>query len=81
MSEHQEPETPPPAGLALRLTLYLVPGGAAAAVLWHEVVNPLLAGRPARTSTWTAAAMVLLLAATMALLARDLRRLSSEDRR
>lgn len=81
MGASRERDGPSPARLALRLSLYLLPGGAAAAFLWHDVVNPLLAGRPAGVPAWAAAATALLLAAAVVLLARDLRRLASGDGR
>lgn len=73
MTETGERGAPRPVRLALLLALFLVPGGVAAAVLWHDVLNELLAGRPVRTSIWTVAGMLLLLGASVALLARYLR--------
>jgi hypothetical protein len=66
-------EGPRPVRLALLLAFYLVPGAVAAAVLWHDVLNELLAGRPMQASAWTVVGMVLLMGVSIALLARYLR--------
>lgn len=79
MTESGEREAPRPVRLALLLALFLVPGGVAAAVLWHDVLNELLAGRPARVSAWTVAGMALLLAVVLTLLARYLRGRASDS--
>ncbi len=79
MTESGEREAPRPVRLALLLALFLVPGGVAAAVLWHDVLNELLAGRPVQASAWTVAGMVVLLGVSVALLARYLRGHASDS--
>lgn len=74
MSDPRDRESPRPLGLALRLALYLVPGAVAAAVLWHDVLNEILAGRPMAATPWTALGMVALLGVSIVLLARFLGR-------
>lgn len=73
MTESRNQGTPGPARLALLLAPFLVAGGVAAAVLWHDVLNEVLAGRPVRASAVSVGAMVLLLGASVVLLARYLR--------
>lgn len=69
MDDTGDRDGPRPVRLALTLALFLAPGAVAAAVLWHDVLNELLAGRPMQASAWTAVGMALLLAASVAALA------------
>lgn len=64
-----------PKRLAGVLALFLVPGAAAAVLLWHEVVNPVLAGRPPAASVPVVVASGLILAGAVAALAVYLRRM------
>lgn len=73
MADPRDRDEPRPVRLALLLALFLVPGAVAAAVLWHDVLNELLAGRPMQASAWTVAVMVVLMGVSIALLARYLR--------
>lgn len=68
------PDEPVRSGrLAATLALFLVPGGAAALVLWHEVINYVLIGRPPRVSIWVVLAAVVVMGAVIAALARFIR--------
>lgn len=73
MTEAPNRDGPSPLRLALTLALFLVPGAVAAAVLWHDVLNEVLAGRPMAASPLTVVAMLILLVVPIALLARYLR--------
>ena len=73
MAESQGGEGLRPVRLALLLALFLVPGAIGAAVLWHDVLNEVLAGRPMKASVWTVLGMLLLLGLSIGLLARYLR--------
>lgn len=73
MTESQDREGPGPVRLALLLALFLVPGAIGAAVLWHDVLNEILAGRPMKASVWTVLGMLALMGLSIALLARWLR--------
>ena len=73
MTEAPNREGPGPLRLAVTLALFLVPGALAAAVLWHDVLNEVLAGRPMAASPLTVAAMLILLVVPIGLLARYLR--------
>ena len=74
MNEPPDREAPNPLRLALLLALFLVPGAVAAAVLWHDVLNEILAGKPMAASPLVAVAMAVLMAVSIALLAGYLRR-------
>lgn len=74
MSEPPEDDAPSPLRLALLLALFLVPGAVAAAVLWHDVLNEVLAGRPMAASPLVVVAMLALMGLSVALLAGYLRR-------
>lgn len=78
MVERESRDAPNPLRLALTLALFLVPGSVAAAVLWHDVLNEVLAGRPMATSPLILVVMLLLLGVSVALLALYLRRQASE---
>jgi hypothetical protein len=68
------PDEPVRSGrLAAILAVFLVPGGAAALVLWHEVINYVLVGRPPRVSIWIVLASVAVMGAVIAALARFIR--------
>lgn len=73
MTESPIREGPNALRLALTLALFLVPGAVAAAVLWHDVLNEVLAGRPMAASPPTLVAMLVLLGVSVVLLARYLR--------
>lgn len=73
MTDSQDGEGPRPVRLALLLALFLVPGAIGAAVLWHDVLNEILAGRPMKASVWRVLGMLALMGLSIALLARWLR--------
>lgn len=61
-------EEPSVAGVAWRLALYVLPGAAAAMVVW-EVLSTLLMGRlPERGLAWLATALLVVLAGAVAAL-------------
>lgn len=70
-----------PGRLAAALALFLVPGGAAALVLWHEVINYILVGRPPRVSVWVVLASVAVMGLVIVGLARFVRGLGGGDSR
>lgn len=70
-----------PRRLAAILGVFLAPGAAAAVVLWHDVINPLLAGRPPHASAAMVFGAVVVLAVVVAALGVYLRRLTREGNR
>lgn len=68
-----------PGRLALILTLFVLPGTGVALLLWHDVLNRVLAGHPLEISVWSALGLVAALALVIWILGLYLRRLVRSD--